>query len=859
MRKIVAVVLCLISFVGVKAQLSTNPDKFLGNITTSGNVDYGSEPFYTLWNQITPENESKWDAIEPSRNSFSFNGADRSANYAKQHKFPFKYHTLIWGGQYPGWVNNLSTAEQYKAIVEYFDAVKKHYPNLEIIDVVNEAIAGHNPAPYRAALGGEGRTGYDWIIKAFQLAHERWPNAILVYNDYNTFIWQKTEFINLVRTLRDAGAPVDAYGCQSHDVTDISLSDFKSAMNEIQTALKMPMYSTEFDIGTTDDAKQERQYKNLIPVLWEADYCAGITLWGYIYGRTWTPDGNSGIIRDGKDRPAMTWLREYMASDKAKQAKSPFPGFKKEASVYVKPASMKVAKGDSLPVWVDATLATKTIEKVELYMGSTLLATMTEAPYVCEVAFSTSGTKTLKAVVTATDSTTYERLSRISVNSSSTPRRPYGGITPELPGTIDPMHYDQGLAGIAYNNAARSGATKTGGWMEYTVDVKEAGLYSLDVEVASQNGGMFHLVDNHFGDMIFLTDFIEVPGTGGDNVWKTFHARFNLPLEAGKRTLCLCIDKGGFNIGNMTFTPLNVDNNMKISVKTSPTTINVDETTTITATASSTTSTIANVKIFANNMLIETLTESPYTTKFTPTTKGTYNITAIATDSLGRESKIVKTTLKVNGKRAPYTNVNLPGTVQFENFDTGGEGLTFHDSDSNDEGGSGYRKDNEGLDIVKAGSGYAVGYTANNEWMEYTVNVTKGGTYHCEAVVASGATGASFTLTLRDNGQASPLCKITIPQTASNSWDTYTSVKATLSRQLTEGQHVIRVTITGPYGNLDKMIFTREEEDAIMPASVSREPAVIYTLQGVRVGTEEMWSTLPQGIYVVDGKLRVKH
>ena len=30
------------------AQLSSNPDKFLGNITTRYQVDYGNEPFHTL-------------------------------------------------------------------------------------------------------------------------------------------------------------------------------------------------------------------------------------------------------------------------------------------------------------------------------------------------------------------------------------------------------------------------------------------------------------------------------------------------------------------------------------------------------------------------------------------------------------------------------------------------------------------------------------------------------------------------------------------------------------------------------------------------------------------------------------------
>ena len=131
----------------------------------------------------------------------------------------------------------------------------------------------------KASLGGGGKTGYDWLIKAFEMAYERWPDAILIYNDFNTFQWNTNEYIDLVKTLRNAGAPVDAYGCQSHDLTDCNVNNFKNAETQIQNALKMPMYSTEFDIGTSDDQKQLNQYKNLIPVLWEADYCAGITLW----------------------------------------------------------------------------------------------------------------------------------------------------------------------------------------------------------------------------------------------------------------------------------------------------------------------------------------------------------------------------------------------------------------------------------------------------------------------------------------------------------------------------------------------------------------------------------------------------
>ena len=121
---------------GTRAQLAQNPDKFLGNITTSYQIDYGTEKFYQLWNQITPENETKWDQIEGwSRGSFSWTNCDRIYNYAKTHKFPFKFHTLVWGSQYPKWMDNLSKEQQLKALTEWMDAVKKRYPDLKLINV----------------------------------------------------------------------------------------------------------------------------------------------------------------------------------------------------------------------------------------------------------------------------------------------------------------------------------------------------------------------------------------------------------------------------------------------------------------------------------------------------------------------------------------------------------------------------------------------------------------------------------------------------------------------------------------------------------------------------------------------------
>lgn len=411
---------------GTMAQLSTNPDKFLGNITTGwpGSMDYNGFKYSEYWNQVTPENGTKWGTVEGTRNSYYWSGADPAFKYAKEHGFPFKFHCLVWGSQYPNWIKNLSAEDRYKAIEKWMDKVKSKYPDLELIDVVNEAIDGHQADTYlmREALGGNGETGYDWIIKAFEMAHERWPNAILIYNDFNTFQWNTDQFIDLVRTLRDAGAPIDAYGCQAHDLGGVSQNTFKSVMAKIQDALKIPMYITEYDIGDTNDSNQKWNYQQHFPVMWEADYCAGVTLWGWMYGNTWIDDKNtgekgiSGIIKNKKERSALTWLREYMQTDAAKNAKSPFPGMKKEASVYLRPESLRGKVGDPINIEVRASMRTKTIDHIDLYVNDQLVETMYEAPYTISYVPTDNGYNEVKAVVTTTDGSVYERLSRFNAS-----------------------------------------------------------------------------------------------------------------------------------------------------------------------------------------------------------------------------------------------------------------------------------------------------------------------------------------------------------------------------------------------------------------------------------------------------------
>ena len=634
------------------AQISSNPNKFLGNITTYSNVDAGSgfPAYYTLWNQITCENESKWSSVEGTRGTFNW-GCDRAFNYAKDHGFTYKFHALVWGAQYPNWLESLSPKERFSALTNWFDHAKAKYNTLPMIDVVNEAVGMHqqgNPM-MKETLGGGGKTGYDWLIKAFEMAYERWPDAILIYNDYNSIRYDIDAYLTLVQTLRDAGAPIDAYGNQSHAVTGMSASDLTNALNRQQNTLKMPMFITELDIDVANDEQQKAQFQTILPIMWEAPYCAGITLWGWVLGRTWVD--NSGLYTgEGVERPAMTWIKEYMATDAAKNAVGPLPGTKKEASIYIRPASMKVTRNDVLPIYVRARLATKTIEKIDFYVDDELITTLTEAPYKVEYQATAPGWKNTKAVVTATDGSTYERYGRFQVLTSTKKRKPYNDVVPELPGTIDIAEYDEGANGVTYsgNSSRTSYAMSTDQWRDYTVDVLEDGVYSFDAEIAStSSNGMFHLAEYAEDNLNYLTEYIEVPKTGGTSNYKMLHGMLQIPLTAGSHIISLMVDKGGFNLKSIKFTRYEEAEGSCV-VKAFNTTYGIGDHVPISVKATARNSSVSEVRFYADNILIGTDTTSPYEYTFVPTEKRTYSITAIAVNAEGREKMSSPRSLVVN-------------------------------------------------------------------------------------------------------------------------------------------------------------------------------------------------------------------
>ena len=155
---------------------------------------------------------------------------------------------------------------------------------------------------------------------------------------------------------------------------------------------------------------------------------------------------------------------------------------------------------------------------------------------------------------------------------------------------------------------------------------------------------------------------------------------------------------------------------------------------------------------------------------------------------------------------APYggTPAAIPGTVQAENYDTGGQGVGYNATIGNGTANT-YRAD--GIDLettADTGGGYDVGWSTSGQWFRYTVNAVAG-TYTATFRVANGTAGnATFTL---QNASGAILAAITVPPTGG--WQTWTN--ATASVTLPAGQQVLTIAQTGGGYNLNSMSFASSE------------------------------------------------
>jgi len=140
----------------------------------------------------------------------------------------------------------------------------------------------------------------------------------------------------------------------------------------------------------------------------------------------------------------------------------------------------------------------------------------------------------------------------------------------------------------------------------------------------------------------------------------------------------------------------------------------------------------------------------------------------------------------------------IPGRVECAYYDLGGEGVAYHDQDAINHGSGelnlkadhqrphatpyiwGFRKE-EGMDIsytkdfadfnhpnffTPATNQLYIGWTADNEWCNYTVNVKRAGTYKISALYGNAANTIRFSV---DNKPASE-CKLPVATGSMHVW-----------------------------------------------------------------------------------------
>ncbi|MBX9850643.1 MAG: carbohydrate-binding protein [Cytophagaceae bacterium] len=154
--------------------------------------------------------------------------------------------------------------------------------------------------------------------------------------------------------------------------------------------------------------------------------------------------------------------------------------------------------------------------------------------------------------------------------------------------------------------------------------------------------------------------------------------------------------------------------------------------------------------------------------------------------------------------QTPYggTVRNIPGKIEAEHYDNGGQGVAYNDVTPANEGAA-LRTDAVDIEnTTDVGGGQNIGWTAAGEWLEYTVNVTTAGTYNLEFRVAAIAAGKSLHLEM--NGQ-NVSGAVAVPNTGG--WQTWASVTVN-NVSLTAGQKVMKIAMDTDGFNLNYVNIT---------------------------------------------------
>ncbi|KAG6876679.1 hypothetical protein C0992_012112 [Termitomyces sp. T32_za158] len=130
--------------------------------------------------------------------------------------------------------------------------------------------------------------GESFVPIALQAARAADPNAKLYINDYNIEGTgaKSTAMVNLVKSLKASGVPIDGIGVQAHLIVGEVPTTLQANLEQF-TALGVEVAITELDIRMTlpETAalreQQQKDYQTVIAACKAVSGCIGITIWDY--------------------------------------------------------------------------------------------------------------------------------------------------------------------------------------------------------------------------------------------------------------------------------------------------------------------------------------------------------------------------------------------------------------------------------------------------------------------------------------------------------------------------------------------------------------------------------------------------